>query len=59
MEMETALPGCGPVLEEIDSLPGAQCKSTVDQGYGKARLRQRRADVGGHVVGTFLRMMIM
>ena len=35
-----------PVLEKIDALPGANRN-------GQRRLRQRRLDVRGHVVGAF------
>ncbi len=41
------------MLEEVDPLPRAQRQPACIYGYAQMRLRQRRANVRGHVVGTF------
>ena len=46
------------VFEQIDALPRSQGHAPAYHGNGKMRLRQRRADVRGHVVGAFERVPV-
>lgn len=46
-------------LAEVDALPGAEGKATVGDGDGEAHTEERTLGVGGHVVGTLHRVVIV
>jgi hypothetical protein len=46
------------MLEQINPLPGAQGELTLHDRNRKLHTGQRRADMGGHVVGALLRVPI-
>ena len=46
--------GPGPVLPEIDSLPGADQQTPASEGQGEGGAGEGRADVGGHVIRAFV-----
>lgn len=50
--------GPGPVLPEIDGLPGAEQQPPASERQGEGGAGEGRADVGGHVIGTFVVMAI-
>ena len=50
--------GRGPVLEQVNILPGAEGEVSIDQGYGELCLGKRRSDMRGHVVVTFRRVAV-
>ena len=55
-QMAKNAPVMGPstVLPEIDRLPGAQGKSSRFDAEAEGLTGERRADVGGHVIGAFV-----
>ncbi len=44
------------MLEEIDPLPGTENHPTFPNGNRQAGWKQRRLDVGGHIIRAFHRM---
>jgi hypothetical protein len=46
------------VLEQKNALPGTECEPTALHGDRQLRLRQRTAEVRGHVVGSFVIMLV-
>ncbi len=48
--------GSAPVLEEKNSLPGAELHFSIDHRHGLARARQHHADVRCAVIGALSRM---
>src|SRR6185312_6974167 len=52
MEHDRAPLGRPPMLEEIDRLPRAERQMAAFDRYSDLRLRQRRPQMGGHVVGA-------
>ena len=44
--------GPGPVLPEIDGLPGAEQQPPSSERQGEGGAGEGRADVGGHVIGA-------
>ncbi len=52
MQTQLAMLGPGPVLPEIDGLPGAEQQPTSSKRQGEGGAGEGRADVGGHVIGA-------
>ena len=50
MQAQLAMLGPGPVLPEIDGLPGAEQQPTSSERQGEGGAGEGRADVGGHVI---------
>ena len=42
----------GPVLPELDGLPGAEQQPPAAERQGEGGAGEGRADVGGHVIGA-------
>ena len=53
------MPAAMPMLPQVDPLPRPECESALDEGDRQRRRRDRRADVGGHVVRTFERVRVV
>ncbi len=47
-----------PMLPQINALPGPERQATIDDGDTEANRRQRRFDVGRHIVGAFERVLV-
>ena len=52
MQTQLAMLGPGPVLPEIDGLPGAEQQPPSSERQGEGGAGEGRADVGGHVIGA-------
>ncbi len=53
-EENFALMGVGAVLPQVDALPGSELEAGVADGDGEADEGEGHADVGGHIVGSFV-----
>ena len=51
MQGEASREASGPVLEYVDALPRSQCRSTAAYRDRQLGCRERRTDMGRHVVG--------
>jgi len=54
MQTQLAMVSPGPVLPEIDGLPGAEQQPTISERQGEGGAGEGRADVGGHVIGALV-----
>ncbi len=52
MQQHAPVVGRGPVLEQINVLPGSESQPAVQEWDGQMSLRQSGTDVRGHVVGA-------
>ena len=52
MQTQLAMLGPGPVLPEIDRLPGAEQQPPSSERQGEGGAGEGSADVGGHVIGA-------
>jgi hypothetical protein len=46
------------MFEQVDALPAAPRQPPVDQRDRELHLGQRRAEVSGHIIGTFVIMLV-
>ena len=54
MEVDSAVVRVGAVFPKVDALPCAEHHGAAEDGDAEIDVRQRGADVGGHVVVAFI-----
>ena len=54
MQTQLAMLAPGPVLPEIDRLPGAEQQPPSSERQGEGGAGEGRADMGGHVIGALV-----